>query len=281
MKAYSVNADLHCHSTVSDGTMSPEAVAALAAENGVGLWSLTDHDEISGQARAAAAAQALGIRYVPGVEISVTWANRTVHVVGLAVDPTNATLVTGLASIRSGRQGRARMMGDKLAALGIENAYEGALRYVSNPDLISRTHFARHLVACGAASTTADVFKRFLSEGRPGYVGHRWASLGDAMQWIQAAGGTAVIAHPGRYAYTDLEFSALFDEFRARGGEAIEVVTGSHTADQFVEYADVARHYGFRASRGSDFHGLDDGRHLPGTLPDLPADLVPVWTDWV
>lgn len=281
MNPHSVNADLHCHSTVSDGTLSPEEVAALAKAGKVGLWALTDHDELGGQARAAAAAQAQGMRYVSGVEISVTWANRTVHVVGLAVDPGHPTLVDGLASIRTGRQARARTMGDKLAALGIQGAYEGALRFVSNPDLISRTHFARFLVECGAASSTQDVFKRFLAEGKPGYVAHRWAALGDAMDWIRASGGTAVIAHPGRYQYTDLEFSALFDEFRARGGEAIEVITGSHTPDQFVEYADVARHYGFRASRGSDFHGLDDGRHMPGTLPDLPTDLVPVWTDWL
>ncbi|WP_347554030.1 3',5'-nucleoside bisphosphate phosphatase [Robbsia sp. KACC 23696] len=281
MNPHSVNADLHCHSTVSDGTLSPEEVAALAKAGKVGLWALTDHDELGGQARAAAAAQAQGMRYVSGVEISVTWANRTVHVVGLAVDPGHPILVDGLASIRTGRQARARTMGDKLAALGIQGAYEGALRFVSNPDLISRTHFARYLVECGAACSTQDVFKRFLAEGKPGYVAHRWAALGDAMEWIRASGGTAVIAHPGRYQYTDLEFSALFDEFRARGGEAIEVITGSHTPDQFVEYADVARHYGFRASRGSDFHGLDDGRHMPGTLPDLPTDLVPVWTDWL
>ncbi|WP_429496674.1 3',5'-nucleoside bisphosphate phosphatase [Robbsia andropogonis] len=281
MNAYFVNADLHCHSTVSDGTMSPEDVAALAAKGGVTLWSLTDHDEIGGQARAAAAAEAHGIRYVSGVEISVTWAKRTLHIVGLNVDPEHPTLARGLTSIRGGRQSRARLIGDKLAAMGIHGAYDGALRYVSNPDLISRTHFARFLVERGVAANTADVFRRFLSEGRPGYVAHRWASLGDAMAWIQAAGGTAVIAHPGRYQYTDLEFAALFDEFRQRGGDAIEVITGSHTPDQYVAYARVARQYGFRASRGSDFHGMDDGRNMPGTLPPLPTDLVPVWKDWI
>ncbi|KAG0191965.1 hypothetical protein DFQ28_010491 [Apophysomyces sp. BC1034] len=276
-----MNADLHCHSTVSDGRLSPAEVARRAAEGGVQLWALTDHDEVRGIAQARAAAAALRMRYVTGVEISVTWASRTIHVVGLDIDEGSRALVDGLAATRGGRQARAVEMGRRLATVGIEHAYEGALRYVSNPDLISRTHFARFLVDAGHAASTADVFGRYLAEGKPGYVPHRWAALDDAMGWILGAGGVAVLAHPGRYKYTPLEFDALLSAFKQLGGEAIEVVTGSHTPDQYREYAQVARRFGFQASRGSDFHASGDGATELGSLPPLPADLTPVWSRWL
>ena len=276
-----INADLHCHSTVSDGLLAPEAVARRAHDGGVTLWALTDHDELGGQLAARETAQALGMQYVAGVEISITWAGRTVHIVGLNVDPQCPALVDGLARTRNGRVARAEEMGRRLAAVGVAGAFEGALKYATNPDLISRTHFARHLVAVGAAKSVGDVFDRYLSEGKPGYAPHRWASLPDAVGWILAAGGTPVVAHPGRYKYSQLEFAAFFDEFRSLGGDAIEVVTGSHTPDQFREYAEVARRYGFRASRGSDFHDPSDAYTPLGGLPQLPDDLTPVWKDWL
>lgn len=276
-----MNADLHCHSTVSDGALAPAEVARLAHAGGVALWALTDHDEVAGQAEARRAAEALGMRYLNGVEISVTWASRTVHVVGLGIDPSCPALVEGLYATRNGRAARAQAMSDALAAVGIEGAYEGALKHVSNPDLISRTHFARFLVEKGYAASTSEVFERYLGEGKPGYVPHRWATLEHAVGWIQAAGGTAVVAHPGRYKYTALEFDALFGQFIDLGGEAIEVVTGSHSPDQFREYADVARRFGFEASRGSDFHALGEGRTELGKLPPLPPDLTPVWERWL
>ncbi|MGN6805005.1 MAG: 3',5'-nucleoside bisphosphate phosphatase [Trinickia sp.] len=272
-----MNADLHCHSNVSDGLLAPAEVARRAHAGGVTVWSLTDHDELGGQSEARAAAEALGIRYLPGVEISVTWAARTLHVVGLGVDPSCPTLVEGLRATRNGRTARAQAMAAALEAVGIPGAYEGALRFVSNPDLISRTHFARFLVEKGFAPSTADVFDRFLGEGKPGYVPHRWATLENAVGWIGAAGGIAVIAHPGRYRYTPLEFDALFGAFVDLGGRAIEVVTGSHTPDQYRKYADVARRFGFEASRGSDFHAPGEGRVELGALPPLPPDLTPVW----
>jgi len=272
-----MNADLHCHSNVSDGLLAPAEVARRAHAGGVTVWSLTDHDELGGQSEARAAAEALGIRYLPGVEISVTWAARTLHVVGLGVDPSCPTLLEGLRATRNGRTARAQAMAAALEAVGIPGAYEGALRFVSNPDLISRTHFARFLVEKGFAPSTADVFDRFLGEGKPGYVPHRWATLENAVSWIGAAGGIAVIAHPGRYRYTPLEFDALFGTFVDLGGRAIEVVTGSHTPDQYREYADVARRFGFEASRGSDFHAPGEGRVELGALPPLPPDLTPVW----
>ncbi|AJY11726.1 PHP domain-containing protein [Burkholderia dolosa] len=276
-----MNADLHCHSNVSDGLLSPVDVARRAHAGGVTLWALTDHDEIGGQAAARSEAEALGMRYLCGVEISVTWASRTVHIVGLNVDPANPALVDGLHRTRHGRAARAQAIGAQLATLGIPGAYEGALKFVSNPDLISRTHFARFLVENGHAESTADVFDRLLGDGKPGFVPHRWATLSDAVRWIRGAGGEAVVAHPGRYRYTPVEFDAFFGEFIDLGGRAIEVVTGSHTPDQYREYADVARRFGFEASRGSDFHAPGEGRVELGSLPPLPSDLKPVWERWL
>ena len=275
-----LNADLHCHSTISDGTLEPEAVVARAHAQGVELLSLTDHDELSGQLRARAAADALGLAYVPGVEISVTWAGETIHVVGLGIDPLDADLVAGVARTRDGREERAKEMAEQLQAVGIEGSYEGALRYVGNPELISRTHFARHLVETGVCSDVGDVFQRYLSEGKPGFVPHRWAKLGQALGWILGAGGTPVLAHPGRYRLNDTALWALIEEFREAGGTAIEVVCGSHTRDQYGRFAGIAREFGLRASRGSDFHGPGESHVELGQLPPLPDAVVPVWYDW-
>ncbi len=273
-----LNADLHCHSTVSDGTLAPEALAERAKANGVELWSLTDHDEVGGQHRAAAAAHALGLPYLSGVEISVTFAGLTVHIVGLGVDPDDPQLMQGLAHTRGGRERRAREMADQLAAVGIRGAFEGALKYVGNPELISRTHFARFLVEAGVCHDTHEVFRRFLTEGKPGYVEHHWATLGDAVRWITQAGGIAVIAHPARYAHPNpTQEYALFAEFAAHGGRAVEVVTDSHSSAEAVRYADMALEFGLAASRGSDFHSPDESHTDLGALPYLDGRLTPVW----
>ena len=272
-----LNADLHCHSVVSDGTLTPEELAPRAAANGVELWSLTDHDEIGGQHRAIAAAHAAGMAYLTGAEISVTFAGVTVHIVGLGFDPDNAALREGLAETRDGRIPRARDMADQLAKVGIAGAYDGALKYVGNPQLVSRTHFARFLVETGVCRDTPEVFRKYLTEGKPGYVPHRWAALGDAVRWITQAGGVAVIAHPARYKFTANEEYALFSEFKAHGGQGVEVVTGSHTAAEYVTYADMAREFGLAASRGSDFHSPEESYTDLGKLPLLPGTLTPVW----
>ena len=272
-----LNADLHCHSVVSDGTLTPEELAARAGANGVELWSLTDHDEIGGQHRAAAAARAQGIKYLTGTEISVTFANETVHIVGLGFDPHDAAISEGLYDTRGGRGRRAQEMSESLAKVGILGAYEGALRFVGNPELISRTHFARFLVEQGHCRDTSEVFRKFLTEGKPGYVPHRWATLKDAVRWITGAKGLAVIAHPGRYKFTANEEYALFLEFKEHGGRAIEVVTGSHSPAEYTEYADKALEFGFAASRGSDFHSPDESHCDLGKLPLLPGQLTPVW----
>ena len=272
-----LNADLHCHSTVSDGTLEPEVLAARAKANGVGLWALTDHDEIGGQQRAAAAAAALGLPYLAGVEISVTFAGTTVHIVGLGIDADDAALRDGLAHTRGGRGRRAQDMADELAKVGIKGAYEGALGYVGNPELVSRTHFARFLVATGVCASTHEVFRNYLIEGKPGFVPHRWARLGDAVRWIVDAGGIAVIAHPARYRFTPTEEYALFSEFVQHGGRGVEVVTGSHSVADYAKYADMAREFDLLASRGSDFHSPDESHTDLGALPPLPAGLQPVW----
>ena len=272
-----LNADLHCHSVVSDGTLTPEDLAARAKANGVELWSLTDHDEIGGQARALAAAKAQGMRYLTGVEISVTFIGHTVHIVGLGFDADNEALAQGLRTTRGGRKQRAMEMSDDLARVGILGAYEGALPFVGNPELISRTHFARFLVESGVCKETNEVFRKYLTEGKPGYVPHRWATLKDAITWITQAGGMAVIAHPARYKFTPNEEFALFTEFKALGGQGVEVVTGSHSAAESVTYAHTAREFGLAASRGSDFHSPAESHTELGTLPLLNKELTPVW----
>lgn len=272
-----LNADLHCHSVVSDGTLTPEELAARAAANGVQLWALTDHDEIGGQHRAAAAARAHGMRYLSGTEISVTFAGQTVHIVGLGFDADDERIKEGLRRTRGGRAQRALEMSEGLARVGIRGAYEGALRFVGNPDLISRTHFARFLVEAGVCQDTPEVFRKYLTEGKPGFVPHRWATLRDAVSWITETGGLAVVAHPGRYDFSATEEYALFSEFKAHGGRGVEVVTGSHTSAEYLKYADLALEFGLAASRGSDFHSPGESRTDLGTLPPLPDRLTPVW----
>ncbi len=262
---------------VSDGTLTPEILAERAKANGVELWALTDHDEIGGQQRALAAAQEQGLKYLTGTEISVTFAGETVHIVGLGFDADNADLAQGLKATRGGRTERAMEMADGLAKVGIKGAFEGALKFVGNPELISRTHFARFLVESGVCSETNEVFRKYLTEGKPGFVPHRWATLKDAVGWITGAQGVAIIAHPARYKFTPNEEYALFTEFKAHGGRGVEVVTGSHTAAEYVKYADTATEFGLAASRGSDFHSPEESRTDLGTLPFLPGGLTPVW----
>jgi 3',5'-nucleoside bisphosphate phosphatase len=271
------NADLHCHSVVSDGTLTPEALAQRAQANGVELWALTDHDELGGQDRAMAAARAVGMSYLTGVEISVSFLGITVHIVGLGMDHKHPKLLAGLEATRGGREQRARDMSDDLARVGIKGVYEGALKYVGNPELISRSHFARYLVEIGVSKDTNDVFRKYITEGKPGFVPHRWAKLSDAVSWITQAGGVAVIAHPGRYKLTPNEEFALFTEFKSHGGQGVEVMTGAHNQADYVKYAGYCNEFGLVASRGSDFHSPEESHMDLGKLPDLPGSVTPVW----
>src|SRR5215831_14686420 len=278
---HDLNADLHAHSTVSDGTLEPAVLVRRAADKGVELFALTDHDELGGLDIAIETATHAGLRFVPGVEVSVTYAEQTVHIVGLGIDPKNDVLREGLSDVRSGRMRRAKEMAAALAAVGIDGALEGALAYAGNINLISRTHFARWLVATGHCEDVREVFGRYLVAGKPGYVPHRWARLSDAVSWINTAGGVAVIAHPGRYRFSDTESWALFSEFKEAGGTAIEVATSNHTADQVKRYAKIAREFDLEASRGSDFHDPAESHAELGRVCRLPDSLLPVWHRFV
>lgn len=274
------NFDLHCHSTASDGLLGPADLVRRAAAHGVTTLALTDHDELSGLEAARETARGLGIQFVNGVEISVSWERTTIHIVGLRIDPESKPLANGLETVRNSRAARAERMADALTAAGIPGSLEGAYAFAENPRLIGRTHFARFLVASGRVRDVKSVFQRFLVAGKPGYVPHQWASLGDAVGWITASGGRAIVAHPGRYKLERAEMRQFLAEFKSAGGEGVEVVTGSHTRAQYTEYALLARDLGLLASRGSDFHGPRESAIELGSLPPLPADLKPVWHDW-
>lgn len=272
------NFDFHCHSTVSDGLLSPRELAGRALGNGVDLWALTDHDDLGGLAEARAVAEASGMGFVNGVEISIEWNGMPIHVVGLGFDAKHPVLVGGLDSLRLGRVERARRMGDALAAIGIPGVFEGALSYANNSSLISRAHFARYMVSIGIAKDVPGVFQHYLTPGKPGYVDHRWATLSEAIGWIAAAGGEAVVAHPARYkSLSNGDMRRFLGDFKDLGGRGIEVVCGSHSPDHVLHYARLARHFAFHASRGSDFHGPEESYVDLGRLPQLPEDLKPVW----
>lgn len=273
-----VNADLHCHSCHSDGVLPPRLLVERAGAQGVELLALTDHDQLAGLAEAAEAARAVGVQLVPGVEVSVSWGKTTIHVLGLGIDPGDRGLQHGLERVRSGRLERAREMAAGLAAVGVEDTLKGALAHADNPALVSRMHFARHLIERGICENVREVFARYLVEGKPGYVPHRWANLSDAVQWIRDARGVAVVAHPARYKVGDLGMHALLSEFREAGGEAIEVTTSNHTGDDVERYTRLALEFGFEASRGSDFHGPGESEHVElGRVAPLPSSLTPVW----
>ncbi|MDR2451768.1 MAG: PHP domain-containing protein [Candidatus Accumulibacter sp.] len=272
-------ADLHTHSRVSDGLLSPAGVVARAADRGVGLLALTDHDETGGLDEARAAAAGAGLRFVEGVEISIEWGGLQVHIVGLDIDGSNASLNAALDSIRTGRVGRAQRMSTDLEKIGIPGCLDGAMRHAQNPNLISRSHFARYLVEIGVCRDVRGVFDTYLVPGKPGYVTHRWATLDEAVGWIHGAGGVAVVAHPGRYRLSRQELRALLAEFKDLGGQGIEVVSGSsHSPELCVEFSRMAREYGFLASSGSDFHGPQESHVNVGGNAQLPSELAPVWT---
>ncbi len=280
MSPHLKNYDLHNHSNCSDGLLSPTQLVELAARGGVDVVALTDHDTTDGLAEAHVAAERLGIELIDGVEISVSWGPTTIHVVGLGIDPRAPELVAGLLSVRNGRYGRAQRIAEALDKLGIPGTLEGAAGLAENDAMISRTHFARLLAERGTVKDTQAAFDKYLARGKPAFVSHQWANLEDAIRWIRSAGGVAVLAHPGRYELKPAFRNALLDEFKRLGGEAIEVVTGSHRPEEYAMWRRVAEEYGFLASRGADYHGPGESPYEPGKLPLLPASLTPVWSKW-
>lgn len=271
--------DLHSHSTISDGTYTPSELVRYAAAQGVEVMALTDHDDVGGLEEARATARELGICLINGVEISVTWNGRTIHIVGLRIDPKHVDLLAGLEAIRAGRLTRAEAIAAELDKAGISGSLAGAHGYAQER-IISRSHFARFLVAHGHAKDVKAVFKKYLVKGKPGHVSHRWADMAQAIGWIKDSGGVAVLAHPGRYDIGKTTLHALFSAFKEAGGEAVEVVSGSHTPQQYLQFADFAKQYGLLASVGSDYHGPTHNYFDMGRLPPLPAGCMPVWLDW-
>lgn len=275
-----MNVDLHSHSTASDGALPPADLVRRAAAHGVEMLALTDHDRLDGLAEARTAARQSGIRFIEGVEVSVTWRGQSVHVLGLGIDPFDPALQAALAALRSSRFERAQRMAAQLAAAGIRDCLEGALRYARDPACVGRLHFAHHLVAAGAAVDTRAAFRRFLRPGKPGYVAVHGAALADAVRWIGGAGGRAALAHPARYALSAGALRTLLEDFRAAGGQGLEVVSGSHSSGDCSRFTALALRHGFAATRGSDFHGPGGGAE-PGALPALDPALLPIWSDWL
>jgi predicted metal-dependent phosphoesterase TrpH len=270
--------DLHTHSTCSDGVYAPEEVVARAAAAGVTCLALTDHDETAGVDAARKRAIEERVEFIAGVEISVSWREHTLHVIGLQVDPDNTELSTGLARVRAGRDERARRIARELERAGIGGSLEGARRRAANPRLIGRAHFARYLVDAGYVADFGGAFRLWLGSGAPGYVAHRWAGLEEAMRWISASGGLAVLAHPARYKLRSCQRDEFLAVFRDLGGVGVEVVSGNHTRDEAAGWARHAKRFGLLASAGSDFHGPVGGLDPIGRLPQLPLGCAPVWT---
>lgn len=277
-----MKADLHCHSNVSDGLLPPAEVARRAADRGVELLALTDHDDIAGLREARAAAEERGLRFLDGAEISVSWRDdASFHIVGLGIDSDHAELVTGLKSIRDGRDGRAHRIAGELEKIGIHGAYAGAARYAEKASIIGRAHFARFLVERKVAPDVKSVFDHYLAKGKPGYVPHVWASVEDALRWIGKAGGVAVLAHPLRYRVSRDALRAFIGAFKDLGGQGIEVACGAHSAEEVHECARLARHFGLKASVASDFHGPGESYADLGMVPELPHDLTPIWQNLI
>ncbi len=271
--------DLHTHSTASDGAYGPGELVRQAHAAGVTHLALSDHDSTEGLAEAEAAALECGVKFIPAVEISTTWNGKSIHIVGLNIDPDRATLQQGLARLQALRLTRAEEMGRRLAKHGVEGAFKAA-RALAGAGMITRTHFAQFLASQGLAPTLRDVFDHYLVRGKPGYVPTEWAGLEDAVGWIKSAGGVAVVAHPQRYKLTNSWLGRLLLEFKAAGGEALEVVAGTASPGDIQSSAAAARRYGLLASVGSDFHSPEHSWLKLGRLPELPKNLTPVWSLW-
>ena len=271
--------DLHSHSTASDGSLSPTELVERAKSQQIDVLALTDHDNTDGLAQAQHTANDLGMKLVPGVEVSVTWNGVTVHVLGLGIEAQSETLQEGLLKLREFRDWRGEEISQRLAKAGIPGALDGAKRYASGA-LISRTHFAHFLVEQGFAKDLRAVFKKYLVHNKPGYVPGQWAELESALHWIHAAGGMAVIAHPVRYKLTSTRLRQLLGEFKECGGEGLEVVSSSHTLDECRHMAVYAQKYDFFATCGSDYHGPEHAWIELGKIPPLPAGCTPIWSQW-
>jgi len=270
--------DLHSHSTASDGVLSPTDLVLLAAENGVDVLALTDHDCTDGHAEAANAAAVAGIRFIPGIEVSVSWRKRLIHIVGLNVDRDYAEMQHGLSALCIKRERRAEEIGTKFEKIGMPDVYEGARALASG--VVSRSHFAMYLVEKGIVKDVQQAFKKYLQQGKRCYVGAEWASLEDALSWIHGAGGQAVVAHPARYKMSRTLFREFLKDFKALGGEGIEVACSSHNLEEATLMAGYAQELELLASAGSDFHSPYNNWAKLGRVHALPEGCMPIWQGW-
>ncbi|MFL6622600.1 MAG: PHP domain-containing protein [Sulfurifustis sp.] len=269
--------DLHTHTLWSDGTLSPADLVARAQASGVAVLALTDHDVTGGIAEGYAAATQAGVRLIPGVEISVTWQGETVHVLGLCIRPEHEPLQQGLARLREFRDWRAEEIGRRLRKKNIEGAYDYA-RGIARGPIISRTHFARFLVARGYVSTMGQAFKQYLARGRAAHVPEQWAKLDEVVGWVRGAGGLAVIAHPTRYPFGYGKLRRLLQEFKESGGAGVEVSSGMQRPGDGETIARLAVELDLLGSAGSDFHGPEQQWLEVGKLAPVAPPVVPVWT---
>ncbi|MDU8923961.1 PHP domain-containing protein [Pasteurellaceae bacterium LIM206] len=266
--------DLHCHSTASDGVLSPSEVVRRAYEQGVNVLALTDHDTIAGLAEARNQAVALGIGFINGVEISTQWENRGIHIVGLGFDETAENLTALLQRQAELRYQRAVEIGEKLAKFGVPNAFEGAKSLADGE--VTRAHYARYLVQSGKVANEKQAFKKYLAQGKACYVKSQWCDIPTAIREIRQAGGVAVLAHPLRYNLTARRIKRLITDFKQWGGQAMEISGCGQTPDRRQLLACWAREFNLAGSVGSDFHFPCDWVELGKSLW-LPDNIKPVW----
>ena len=271
--------DLHMHSNASDGTLPPAEVVRLCAENGVALMSLTDHDTMAGIEEAKAEAERLGIAFIPGIELSTHWGRKIIHVAAYNLNPETDAFKAFFSGADKKRIERGERMGRLLEACGFKGAFEGALALAAYPETLSRTHFAQWLLNEGYVENYNQAFDKYLKPGKPAYAPIEWPEVRDAVRFVVSEGGTASLAHPGRYGLDQGWMVAeLLTTFKGAGGEAIEVASGSQSREADALFTRLCRDYGFLASSGSDWHSVRSQRPMPGMQPQVPADLTPIWT---
>ncbi len=268
--------DLHCHSSASDGSLTPTEVVKRAADQGVQTLAITDHDTINGQAEALAAAREYDLNLIPGIEISTTWENKCFHIVGLNIDPADSHLNEGIQNLQTIRTERALKIATRLGKKNIPNVFESVVADAGDR-MITRAHFADFLYQNQYVSSQQEAFDRYLGKGKPAYVKTVWADLAESIAWIRQAGGIAVIAHPMRYQMTASWMQRFLTFFKDSGGQAIEVVTGRSNADEIQRSLYYATRFDLAGSVGSDFHSPDNRWVELGRLAALPQSVRPVW----
>ncbi|MGS2722353.1 PHP domain-containing protein [Porticoccus sp. GXU_MW_L64] len=259
--------DLHCHSTASDGSLTPAELVQRAHRNGVTHLAITDHDTVAAYRQIDY--KSCPLTLIPGIEISTTWNKRAVHIVGLGIDIDSASITEAVEQQSAARQQRAQQIAAKLQRCGLNCPLE-EVKKIANNGQLGRPHFARYLVASGQVKDNQQVFKKYLGDGKPGDVKQHWATMAQAIQWIVDAGGTAVLAHPLKYKLTRTKLLSLIEDFKTLGGQAMEVVSGKQIPQDSRRMADICQQAGLLASCGSDFHHPDTHWAELGQQSPLP-----------